>query len=154
MSEFKTPVDMLLHWSAQHPNKTWLMQPKGGQTLTWTWQQAEQQVRKMARALIDMGLHRGDRVAISGRNTAHWFLADMACGMAGLVSIGMYPKQSPDAVSYIFKHSEAKLLFLGPMQDADEFMGAVPTGIQTIGFPYAEAPKADKTWDEVIAGAK
>lgn len=154
MSDFKTPVDMLLQWSAQRPDKTWLVQPQSGQTLTWTWKQAETQARHMARALIDMGLRRGDRVAISGRNTAHWFLADLACGMAGLVSIGLYPKQSPDAVTYILKHSEAKVLFLGPMMDAEEFMAAVPEGIRTIGFPYAETPKADRLWGEVVAEAK
>lgn len=154
MSDFKTPVDMLLQWSAQRPDKIWLVQPELGKTLTWTWKQAETQARHMARALIDMGLRRGDRVAISGRNTAHWFLADLACGMAGLVSIGLYPKQSPDAVTYILKHSEAKVLFLGPMMDAEEFMAAVPQGIRTIGFPYPETPKADRLWGEVVSSAK
>ena len=149
----KTPIDMLLQWSRERADKVWLVQPKNGQSLTWTWAQAETEARKMAGAMLAMGLKRGDRVAISGRNTAHWFLADMACGLAGMVGIGMYPKQSPHAVTYILEHSEAKLLFLGPMMDADEFMAAVPKGIPTIGFPYAETPKADRQWDEVIAKA-
>ncbi|MGQ0529253.1 MAG: AMP-binding protein [Panacagrimonas sp.] len=154
MSEMKTPINMLMQWSRERADKTWLVQPKNKQTLTWTWAQAEAEARKMAGALLAMGLQRGDRVAISGRNTAHWFLADMACGLAGLVGIGMYPKQAPQAVTYILEHSEAKVLFLGPMQDADEFMAAVPKGIPTIGFPYAETPAADQQWDAVIQNAK
>ncbi len=151
MSEMKTPVEMALRWSRERADQTWLVQPNDGKTRTWTWKQAEREASAMAGALLAMGLKRGDRVAISGRNTAHWFLADLACGLAGLVSIGLYPKQAPEAVTFILEHSEAKLLFLGPMMDADEFMGAVPKGIPTVGFPYREAPAADRQWDALIA---
>lgn len=153
MSEMKTPVDMLLQWSNTRGDKVWLVQPKGEQTLTWTWKQAETEARKMAGALLAMGLKRGDRVAISGRNTAHWFLTDMACGFAGLVAVGLYPKQSPDAVTFILEHSEAKALFYGPMQDIEEFVGAVPKGIPTIRFPYDDAPTSDHQWDALVASA-
>ncbi|MGQ0697652.1 MAG: AMP-binding protein [Panacagrimonas sp.] len=153
MSEMKTPIDMLLQWSGKRADKVWLVQPKGGETLTWTWKQAEAEARAMAGALLAMGLKRGDSVAISGRNTAHWFLADAACGLAGLVSIGLYPKQASEAVSFILKHSEAKVLFLGPMMDREEFMAAVPKGLKTIGFPYPEAPAADEQWDALVAKA-
>lgn len=153
MSELMTPVDMLLKWSKERSNQTWLVQPRDGETLRWTWAEAEQEARKMASALLAMGLQRGDRVAISGRNTAHWFLADMACGLAGLVGVGLYPKQAESALKFILEHSEAKVLFLGPMSDHAEFLGALPAGIKTISFPYADSPKGDSTWDEVIEGA-
>ena len=153
MSEMNTPVDMLMKWSRERGDKVWLVQPRGGETLTWTWKQAEAEARRMAGALLAMGLKRGDRVAISGRNTAHWFLADMACGLAGFTAVGLYPKQSPDAVTFILKHSEAKVLFLGPMMDQEEFMGAVPDGIPTIGFPYSETPAAQQQWSDVAAKA-
>jgi long-chain acyl-CoA synthetase len=153
MSDMKTPVDMLVKWSRERGDRVWLVQPRGGETLTWTWKQAEAEARRMAGALLAMGLKRGDRVAISGRNTAHWFLADMACGFAGLVGVGLYPKQSPDAVTFILQHSEAKVLFLGPMMDREEFMGAVPAGIPTIGFPYPEAPPAQQQWTDLVAKA-
>ena len=136
MSDMKTPVDMLMQWSRERGDKTWLVQPKGSQTLRWTWKQAEAEARRMAGAMLSMGLKRGDRVAISGRNTAHWFLADMACGFAGLVGVGLYPKQSPDAVTFILDHSEAKLLFLGPMMDQEEFMAAVPQGLRGLGITF------------------
>src|SRR5262245_2128682 len=117
MSDYRTPVDMLLKWGAERPDTLWLVQPLQGRTLPWTWAQAAREVRAMAGALRASGLNPGDRIAISGRNCAHWFLADLAAGMAGLVSVGLYPKQAPDAVSYILKHSEARALFLGPMMD-------------------------------------
>ncbi|MGQ0621655.1 MAG: AMP-binding protein [Panacagrimonas sp.] len=154
MSQSKTPVEMLLKWSRERGDAIWLVQPVKGETRTWTWKQVESQARAMAGALLAMGLKRGDRVAISGRNTAHWFLADCACGLAGLVSVGLYPKQAPEAVTFILEHSEAKVLFLGPMMDAEEFMRAVPAGLPTIGFPYPDAPAAQQSWDTLVASAK
>ena len=153
MSEMNTPVDMLMKWSRERGDQVWLVQPRGAETLTWTWKQVEAEARRMAAALLAMGLKRGDRVAVSGRNTAHWFLADMACGFAGLTAVGLYPKQSPDAVTFILQHSEAKVLFLGPMTDQDEFMGAVPKGIPTIGFPYPDTPAAQQQWADLVAKA-
>src|SRR3546814_8508454 len=86
------------------------------------------QVRGMATALRKLDLPPGSRIAISGRNTAHWFLADLAIAMAGYISVGLYPKQSCDAVTFILKHSDTKAILVGPMPDADEFMSAVHEG--------------------------
>ncbi|MDD3764847.1 MAG: AMP-binding protein [Nevskiales bacterium] len=141
---------MLLQWAKERPNQGWLYQPLDGQWKKYTWAEAEAQIRSMATALRALGLPEGARIAISGRNTAHWFLADLAIAMAGYVSVGLYPKQSPDAVRYILEHSEAKAIFIGPMPDVGEFMDALPEGIMTIAFPYPEVPDCDKKWDDLV----
>ncbi|HUP92534.1 MAG TPA: AMP-binding protein [Solimonas sp.] len=150
----KNPVEMLLQWAKERPNQKWLFQPIDGQWTTYTWAEAEAQVRSMATALRNLGFPPGSAIAISGRNTAHWFLADMAIAMAGYISIGLYPKQSDDAVRYILKHSEAKALFFGPMPDAEDFMKVLPKGIVTIAFPYPGIPKCDHDWDALVKDAE
>lgn len=147
----KYPVQMLQQWAQQQPDRRWLCQPVNGQWKSLTWGQAAEQVARMASALQAMGWEPGSRIAISGRNTAHWFLADMAIAMAGYVSVGLYPKQAPENTRYILEHSDAKALFLGPMMDADIFMGALPSGLKTIGFPYPEAPAGHLKWDDLVA---
>jgi long-chain acyl-CoA synthetase len=146
----KNPVEMLLQWAQERPNHTWLHQPVDGVWKKYSWAECDAQVRSMATALRQLGLPDGARIAISGRNTAHWFLADLAIAMAGYVSVGLYPKQAADAVRYILDHSETKALFVGPMPDVDDFMGALPQGITTIAFPYADVPGCDKQWDDLV----
>ena len=46
MSEMKTPVDMLMKWSRERGDKVWLVQPRGGETLTWSRKQAEAEARR------------------------------------------------------------------------------------------------------------
>ncbi|HUS23427.1 MAG TPA: AMP-binding protein [Candidatus Binatia bacterium] len=150
MSVEKSPLEMLFHWAQKHPQQTWLFQPVDGQWRRISWSEAGDQVRRMASALRAL-LPAGSKVAISGRNTAEWFLADLAAAMAGMVSVGLYPKQAPEHTKFILEHSETRLVFVGPAPDLDEFMGAIPKGIKTVSFPYAEVPACDLRWNELIA---
>ena len=150
----KNPVETLLQWAKERPNQVWLNQPINDVWKAYTWAECEVQVRSMATALRNLGLPAGARIAISGRNTAHWFLADIAISMAGYISVGLYPKQSVDAVKYIFEHSETKAVFVGPMPDPQEFMDALPKGVLTIALPYPDVPACDKNWDDLVRASE
>lgn len=147
----KYPVQMLQHWASLQPDKPWLYQPIHGKWHVTTWGQAAEQVARMATALRAMDWEPGSRIGISGRNTAHWFMADLAIAMAGHVSVGLYPRQSRENTRYILEHSEAKAVFLGPMPDGDNFMGALPPTIKTIAFPYPETPAGELQWNDLAA---
>ena len=151
MTAQKNPVEMVMKWARERPNAPWLFQSVNGQWKSYTWAEAEAQIRSMATALRGMGFAPGSSIAISGRNTAHWFFADLAASMAGYVSVGLYPKQSTDAVKYILNHCEAKAVFVGPMPDAGEFELGLPKGIVKIAFPYADLGIAcDHQWDDLV----
>ena len=151
MAAQKNPIEMLFQWAKERPDQPWLFQPVNGAWTQITWAQAEDQIRRMASALRKLGLPEGSAIAISGRNTAHWFLADLAIAMAGYISVGLYPKQAQSAVKYILDHCEAKAVFIGPMPDPADFAAALPAGIKKIGFPYPDVSiPCDYQWDELI----
>lgn len=150
MTDQKNPLQMLFHWAEQHPDKPFLYQAINGQWKPHTWGQVADQVARMAAALKAL-LPAGSKVAISGRNTAHWFMADQAISMAGMISVGLYPKQSEAHTKFILEHSETKLVFVGPAPDIGEFMAAIPRGITTCAFPYPDVPACDYAWDELTA---
>jgi len=148
MTDQKNPLQMLFHWAEQHPDKPFLYQAINGQWKPHTWGQVADQVRRMAAALKAV-LPAGSKVAISGRNTAHWFMADQAIAMAGMISVGLYPKQSEAHTRFILEHSETKLVFVGPAPDIGEFIAAIPKGIKTCSFPYPDVPACDYAWDDL-----
>src|SRR5262245_32770620 len=135
------PVEALLQWARMCPDQPWLFQPNQGRTRVWTWRQAADEVARMAGALRARGWEPGSRIAISGLNTAHWVLADLAIQMAGYIPVGLYPKQQAKITRYVLEHAQAKALFLGPMSDGEDFLAAVPAGIVTIRMPYDNAPR-------------
>ncbi|MGH7185026.1 MAG: AMP-binding protein, partial [Pseudomonadota bacterium] len=150
MSDQKNPLQMLFHWADKHPDKPFMFQASNGQWSSLTWGQIADQVRRMASALKAL-LPAGSKVAISGRNTAHWIMADQAIAMAGMVSIGLYPKQSEAHTRFILEHSESKLVFVGPAPDMAEFMASIPQGIKTCSFPYPDVPSCDCDWNDLVS---
>ncbi|MGB1582044.1 MAG: AMP-binding protein, partial [Nevskiales bacterium] len=151
MSEQAYPVELLLKHAAATPNKVWLRQPTDSGERSWTWGEAASEIGRMAAALQKLGLPAGSRIAITGRNTAHWFMADLAIALAGYVSVGLYPKQAAKITQYILEHSETQAIFIGPALDVKELHAAVPEGITTIAMPYAEVPGCDLDWDAMQA---
>ncbi|HET7796974.1 AMP-binding protein [Nevskia sp.] len=151
MSELPNPVQQLLKRAAETPNAPYLHQPVKGVWRTWTWAEVAEQAQRMAAALVAMNLPKGSAVAMTGMNNAHWFMADFACGIAGLIGVGLYPKQSEDAVRFISEHAGIKVAFIGPMPDVAGFIKALPADVVKISLPYPGVAAYDHHWDELVA---
>lgn len=149
-SDIKTPIEMLYQWEQETPNRVYLRQPINDVWHEYTWAQVADQSRRIANALIAMDLPKGSCIAIAGRNTAHWFMADLAIQMAGHVSVGLYPKQATDAVSYILGHAEAKAIFIGPMEDPESITSGIPEGCARITLPYPGITEGDHAWQDLL----
>jgi long-chain acyl-CoA synthetase len=142
-------VQLLEAQAARRPHAVWLNQPIDGHWHTFTWTQALDEVRRMAAALSATGYPPGSRIAISGRNTAHWFLADLAITMAGFVTVGLYPRQSAGITRYIFEHAQIRAVFVGPALDIADLLAAVPPGIPRWSLPYPDVPTLDGSWNDM-----
>lgn len=75
----------------------------------WTWEQAAQDVRRAARALIALGVRPGDAVSIVGPNVPEWLMADLGALAAGAVPAPIYPTLTGEQARYIADHSGAVL---------------------------------------------
>jgi long-subunit acyl-CoA synthetase (AMP-forming) len=152
----KVSVDDLLlaravHWEASTPDKVFLTQPHGGgQTTDYTWRQTMDQVRRMARHLADLKLPARSQIAIVGKNSAHWIMADLAIWMAGHVSVPLYATLSAATARSILEHSESRLLFVGKLDDWPSIKAGVPAAMPVIELPLAPDTGAPK-WQDVVA---
>jgi long-chain acyl-CoA synthetase len=143
------PLQSLFRWERERPHEIYLTQPRGGGVVEdITWGQAGEQVRRTANWLKAQDWPAGSRVAILGKNSAHWILADLAIWMAGYVSVPIYPTFNAEALAYILKHSEAKALFVGKMDDIVALQSGVPAELPRVALPLAPALKALQ-WDDL-----
>ncbi len=78
MSELVTAHQALLGWSGKTPDRVFLHQPVNGQLRETTWQQAADNTRRIANALLSLDLVPGDKVAILAKNSAEWLLVQIA----------------------------------------------------------------------------
>jgi long-chain acyl-CoA synthetase len=86
-------------------------------------------VRRTASWLASRNWPQGSKVAIIGKNSAHWILADLAIQMAGHVSVPIYPTFNGEALRYILQHSETRACFVGKMDDTNNLQSGVPPRI-------------------------
>ena len=149
MTEFLTAHQALVDWAQKKPDTIFLNQPVGGIVRTFTWAESADISRRIASGLLALGLGAGDKVAILAKNSAEWFLADMAISMAGMISVPIYPTAGPETIAHVLQHSEAKALFVGKLDNVEWAASAVPKSLQTIAFPYPTMD-CDHQWQELI----
>ena len=138
-------------WEKQRAAQLFLTQPTGGgQVQDISWGEAGNQVRRMANWLQAQGWPVGSRVAIIGKNSAHWVLADLAILMAGHVSVPIYPTFNGEALSYILAHSEARACFVGKMDEVGNLQTGLPGDLPVIALPLAPQIKA-MLWTDLLA---
>ncbi|MDP9142677.1 MAG: AMP-binding protein [Pseudomonadota bacterium] len=147
----RTPLACLYQWEQTHADAVHFTQPIGnGQVVDYTWGQALDQVRRMATYLKSLDLPAGSNIAILGKNSAHWIMADWAIWMAGHVSVPLYPTLNAETVRYILEHSEARLVFIGKLDEWETMKPGVPTALPVVTLPLA--PKIEgKAWDDIVA---
>ncbi len=58
-----------------------------------------------------MGLQRGDKVAVLGRNSTNWGIVFLSAISAGIVIVPVLPDFNEDDTNHIINHSESKIIF-------------------------------------------
>ena len=69
-------------------------------------------VRAVALGLMDLGIKKGDRVALLSENRPEWSIVDLGVLSLGAVNVPIYTTQAPDQVRYILEDSGARVLFV------------------------------------------
>jgi len=146
----RLPLDLFYQREKSHPNKRYLVQPlSGGDVQTLTWGEVGDQARRAAAWLRSLDLPEGSRVAIISKNCAHWIVADIAIWMAGHVSVPLYPNLTADSVRQVMTHSEARVAFIGKLDDWPAMADGIPEGVPTVALPLHPQGHFDQQWSDL-----
>ncbi|MEI8325194.1 MAG: AMP-binding protein [Betaproteobacteria bacterium] len=147
------PLQRLYHCERNFPAHVVLTQPHdGGQVRETTWKEVADQTRRVARFLLAQGWPKGSRIAILGKNSAEWLIADFAIWMAGHVSVPLYPMQTADNVRQTIGHCGALACFVGKLDEISLLQG-IDAGVLTIALPLAPAgviASSAADWPDVL----
>lgn len=98
--------------------------------LRYTYQQFTEAVEDCARALMALGLEKGDHVAVWGQNVPEWVTLQFATGKTGVVLVTINPAYRSNELHYVLEQSDAAVLFLTEGAGEADFVeileGAVP----------------------------
>ncbi len=111
-------------------------------------------VRRIALGLRDLGLARGDRVAILSENRPEWALADWGCLTGGLTDVPIYPTLPAEQLPYILNDSGATAVFVSNATQAEKLASVraqVPGLRHVIAFDEGARSTSDLTLADVEA---
>jgi long-subunit acyl-CoA synthetase (AMP-forming) len=143
-------LDRAYGWERQKPEELFMAQPVGGgQVRHYSWEKSLDEARRVAAYLQSFGFPPGSKIAILSKNCAQFIMSDLAIWMAGYVSVALYPTLQAATVRYILEHSEAKLLFVGKLDDWEGMKPGVPEELPCISYPLSP-PNDYPTWDDIV----
>ena len=90
--------------------------PSGGR---WTYRQLDDQVDRLARALIALGVGKGERLGIWAANRPEWVLVQYAAARIGAVLVNINPAYRTDELRYVLRQAG-----VGVLVAAEAFRGA------------------------------
>ena len=86
------------------------------------------QTEALALSLLELGLKRGDNVALYTHSDLTFCLSDIACLLAGLVDVPIYLTHPPSAVKHILNETRSRVMFCS---DAALFAGVADSLAET-----------------------
>ena len=80
--------------------------------LRYSYGEFNEVVERCARALLALGLKKGDHVAVWGQNVPEWVTLQFATGKTGTVLVTINPAYKSNELRYVLEQSDAAVLFL------------------------------------------
>jgi len=113
-----------LQWCAQHlPQQEGLVFPQAGQRLSFAdWME---QSTRLAASMRELGIQRGDAVAIWAENRVEWAVSQLAIAALGAVLVPVNTHFREQDVSYVLNHSHAVAILLSERFRSSEYLAMV-----------------------------
>jgi fatty-acyl-CoA synthase len=80
--------------------------------MRYTYREFKEVVEECARALMALGLQKGDHVAVWGQNVPEWVTLQFATGKMGAVLVTVNPAYKAHELKYVLDQSDSAALFL------------------------------------------
>jgi long-chain acyl-CoA synthetase len=87
---------------------------------TWTWGQAEAEIRALALGFLALGVARGDHVAIIGRNRPQLYWSMVAAQAVGAIPVPLYQDAVAEEMAYVLDHCGARFVVAGDQEQVDK----------------------------------
>ncbi|TMJ84699.1 MAG: long-chain fatty acid--CoA ligase, partial [Alphaproteobacteria bacterium] len=89
----------------------------------YSWADYQARVRDFALGLVELGLGKGDVVALIGDNRPDWVAGEIAAHAIGAMSLGMYRDALDEEVAYLLTAGGARIVFAEDEEQVEKLLG-------------------------------
>jgi long-chain acyl-CoA synthetase len=113
---------LLMHNARARGDRPAIREKDYGIWQTWTWAQTRDGVRAMAAGLAELGVARGDKIAIVGDNRPQLYWSICAAQCLGAVPVPVYQDAVADEMAFVIDHAEARLAIAEDQEQVDKLL--------------------------------
>jgi long-chain acyl-CoA synthetase len=113
---------------------------------TWTWAQMLDEIRAFSVGLMELGLKRGDKIAIIGKNKPRLYWAMCAAQALGAVPVPIYADSVADEMAYVLEHAEATFAIAEDQEQVDKLV-SIASRLTKLGIVLYDEPRGLRDYD-------
>ncbi len=114
--------------------------PEIGLDLRMSYQEYRDEVNRLAKGLMAIGVEKGDHVAVWATNVPEWIFLQLALAKVGAVIVTVNTNYRKDEIEYVLRQGDISTLFLMPEHRGNIYLESV----------YAVAPELKGLSDPVV----
>ncbi|MGE4281938.1 MAG: AMP-binding protein, partial [Magnetospirillum sp.] len=126
VAKFDTFPKLLRENARRWPNDTAMREKEFGIWNLFTWSVVHEEVRRLALGLAEIGVKRGDVVAILGKNRPEWIWSELAAHAIGALSMGVYQDSMNAEVAYLLNYTAASVVMAEDEEQVDKLLEIAP----------------------------
>lgn len=138
---------LLRHNATHHGDDVAMREKDFGIWVELTWQQCYARCRAMALGLVELGVGRGDVVAIIGDNRPDWVLGEIAAHAIGARSLGIYRDSMGEEVEYLINITEARVAWVEDEEQYDKLLDLGDT-VPSLQYVVYSDPRGMSKYDD------
>lgn len=125
MDLVKTLPYYILENFKNNPKKAAIREKDFGIWHETTWEDYAVKIVKLAKYFENLGLSKGDNIAIIGDNKPEWIIAELAGQLLGLIPMGIYQDSVTEEVQYLLEASDSAVVIGEDQEQVDKALDII-----------------------------
>lgn len=113
---------------------------------SWTWSQVKDEVKAFALGLKELGIERGDKIAIVGSNKPRLYWAMCAAQSIGGIPVPVYQDAVADEMAFVLQHAGAKIAVVENQEQVDKVL-SISERLPSITHIVYDEPRGLRDYD-------
>ncbi len=120
--DIRTLPVLLQYYSRTKPQEIAIRQKKFGIWNEINWKNYEREASNLGSALLELGLKKGDNVAILSENREEWLYSELGMHLVGIVAVGVYPTSPSNEIMHILLSTDIKAIICEDQEQVDKVL--------------------------------
>jgi len=150
MTAIKRVFDLLDHYQDQSAPSVMVAGKAEGKWISYSPELFFEIVHDLSKGLLELGLKKGDRIALISANRPEWNFVDFAVNQIGAAIVPLYPTLSDADLHYIIEDADVKLVFVGDQQLVNKITVAMEEKKLEHPIYCFDRVAGEKSWKELV----